>query len=51
MKNWMAVAVGVLALAAWMPLTGTLFATGAQLTVVDPGVGAASRFYRVVQVD
>ncbi len=40
-----------LALGSWAPLTGILFATGAQLTVADPGVGAASRFYRVVQVD
>jgi hypothetical protein len=35
----------------WQPLTGSLFATGQELIVTDPGPAAAQRFYRVVQLD
>jgi hypothetical protein len=35
----------------WSPLTGPVFATGAQLTIADPGPFPAQRFYRIIQLD
>jgi hypothetical protein len=35
----------------WLPLSGNLFATGAQLTASDPSPLQDHRFYRIVQAD